>query len=61
MQAHKSLLMDITAGRLICDTSIMARELIKAKDYDLNSLIEQIMNIERPHDILPEMVGGLFK
>lgn len=33
---------NILSGRLICDTQISAKELIKARSYDLYSLSEQV-------------------
>uniref|UniRef100_A0A2S2QB52 DNA polymerase n=1 Tax=Sipha flava TaxID=143950 RepID=A0A2S2QB52_9HEMI len=36
----------VLSGRLICDTQISAKELIKARSYDLYSLSEQILNIK---------------
>lgn len=32
----------LLSGRLICDTQISAKELIKARSYDLYSLSEQV-------------------
>lgn len=32
-----------TAGRLICDTAVSARELVKLRSYDLHDLIEEIL------------------
>ncbi|XP_022162761.1 DNA polymerase alpha catalytic subunit [Myzus persicae] len=36
----------VLSGRLICDTQISAKELIKARSYDLYSLSEQILNVK---------------
>jgi len=33
---------NVLSGRLICDTQISAKELIKARSYDLYSLSEQV-------------------
>lgn len=35
----------VLSGRLICDTQISAKELIKARSYDLYSLSEQVYYI----------------
>lgn len=35
----------VLSGRLICDTQISAKELIKARSYDLYSLSEQVCSI----------------
>lgn len=43
-QKDKSL---ITCGRLICDIKIMAKELIKAKSYELEELVGQVLKKER--------------
>lgn len=32
----------VISGRLICDTQISAKELIRARSYDLYSLSEQV-------------------
>ncbi|KAK6620720.1 hypothetical protein RUM43_011015 [Polyplax serrata] len=42
-QADKS----ITCGRLICDVVTSARELIRARSYDLTTLCKQILGVEK--------------
>lgn len=37
----------VTVGRLLCDTQIAAKELIRAKSYDLTELAKQILKKER--------------
>ncbi|XP_015788269.1 DNA polymerase alpha catalytic subunit [Tetranychus urticae] len=39
--------MAVTSGRLVCDVKIMAKEFIKAKSYDLDELIVQVLKKER--------------
>lgn len=36
----------VLSGRLICDTQISAKELIKARSYDLYSLSEQVISVQ---------------
>uniref|UniRef100_A0A915HJ42 DNA-directed DNA polymerase n=1 Tax=Romanomermis culicivorax TaxID=13658 RepID=A0A915HJ42_ROMCU len=59
--SHKSVVYDLLAGRLLCDISVMARELIaKSRDYDLGGLVEEILRIDRPEEIPPESVKFLY-
>jgi len=34
-------------GRIVCDTMISARELIRAKSYDLTVLVQQLLHQSR--------------
>ena len=36
-----------TCGRIICDTMISARELIRAKSYDLTEIVSQVLRQKR--------------
>ena len=36
----------VTCGRLVCDVVTSARELIRARSYDLSTLCKQILGIE---------------
>lgn len=36
-----------TCGRIVCDVMISARELIRAKSYDLSELVTQVLKQKR--------------
>lgn len=49
MQVHaKSAPLELTAGRIVCDTRIAAQEFVHgARSYDLSSLVNQMLNERR--------------
>ena len=61
-QMGKSTQIDksVTAGRIVCDTMISARELIRAKSYDLTELVTQVLRQKRD-DIEPEQLKAAYR
>ena len=43
----------VMAGRLLCDAKISAKELIRAKSYDLEPLVNQVLREERQEPNIP--------
>lgn len=54
----------MVAGRLLCDTYLSARELVREVDYTLSTLSRNLLKQERteiaPADIPGGWMGGLF-
>ena len=50
-------------GRLVCDVKISAKELIRAKSYDLGPLVNQILRVpeNERRDINSDMVKKLYE
>jgi DNA polymerase alpha subunit A len=47
-------------GRLLCDVKISAKEVIRAKSYNLTELVSHILHTKRPqldYDEIREMYG----
>ncbi|KRZ38321.1 DNA polymerase alpha catalytic subunit [Trichinella pseudospiralis] len=55
----KSLLQQLTAGRMLCDAKVLAKELIRAKDFSLQEMALEIFN-ERIEEILPQTIKNYF-
>ena len=57
LQMGKSTQIDrsATCGRIICDTLISAREVIRAKSYDLSELVTQILKQKREEVDMEQM------
>jgi len=48
-----------TLGRLVCDTYLNARELVRESNYELGHLTKRLLSIDRqPHPIPSHMVAG---
>jgi DNA polymerase alpha subunit A len=48
-----------TLGRLVCDTYLNARELLRESTYDLSSLSKKVLNVERQvHPVPSSMIPG---
>uniref|UniRef100_A0A0N5A1W3 DNA polymerase n=1 Tax=Parastrongyloides trichosuri TaxID=131310 RepID=A0A0N5A1W3_PARTI len=48
----KSAQWELTAGRLVADSRTSAMELLKAKSFDLDDLVEQLFNIKRDSEFM---------
>ncbi|KRZ14468.1 DNA polymerase alpha catalytic subunit [Trichinella zimbabwensis] len=55
----KGLLQQLTAGRMLCDAKVLAKELIRAKDFSLQEMALEIFN-ERIEEILPQTIKNYF-
>ncbi|OUC48023.1 DNA polymerase, partial [Trichinella nativa] len=49
----------LTAGRMLCDAKVLAKELIRAKDFSLQEMALEIFN-ERIEEILPQTIKNYF-
>ena len=50
----------VMSGRLVCDSYLMARDLVKSKSYSLATLSQNVLSVERPavdHERIPQYYG----
>lgn len=50
----------VAAGRLVCDTYLVSKEVLKSKDYKLKTLAETQLNITK-EDINPDKIIDMLQ
>ena len=52
--------LSVVAGRLLCDTYLAARELVREVDYTLSTLARNLLKQERAELAAADVPGGFF-